>query len=367
MKDYLDHKSRAMTSTLSFDEGNDLGMTDRGFKKFRRRSKQNALFGAAAARTEPQDAPVEKIYTAPTPQPKATLSKASAAKVAAAKARVKTTPRSAGHGVRETPVLDYGLQEEAGLWQPQREMLPARLPDPWPLMRQVEVSGLNATRRRLPLVDFFRATPTARAFDLLRTRLLHTLRDHGWKRVAICAPTSGAGTSFVAANLALSLARVPGSRSILMDMNLRAPGVAQALGLERSALYSGDMLGFLRGEVRLEDHLVAASGSLALGLNGASCYNAAEVLHEPHTGEALSDMMRRTHADVVLYDLPPVLESDDVAAFLPQVDGVLLVSDGTQTTAQHLKACEKMLAGQTQLLGVVMNRARKTDVFAAAS
>ena len=57
----------------------------------------------------------------------------------------------------------------------------------------------------------------------------------------------------------------------------------------------------------------------------------------------------------------PVLEYDDLTAFLPQVDGVLLVADGTQTTAAHLAACEKMLLGHTQLLGVVLNRARNAD------
>ena len=68
-----------------------------------------------------------------------------------------------------------------------------------------------------------------------------------------------------------------------------------------------------------------------------------------------------TSADTVLFDLPPVLEHDDVTAFLPQVDGVLLISDGDHTTAAELAACEKMLAGHAQLLGVVLNRAQQSD------
>ncbi|KUP92431.1 CpsD/CapB family tyrosine-protein kinase [Tritonibacter horizontis] len=244
--------------------------------------------------------------------------------------------------------------------------LPARLPDPWHVMRRVELADLNARRTRLPLVDFFRSSPTARSFDLLRTRLLRTLRDHGWKRVAICSPTSGCGASFTAANLALSLARVPGNRTVLMDLNLRNPGIARAMGLERAALYNGDMHGLLRGEVRVEDHLVAASDGLALGLNNTPCYNASEILHEMRSAASIDNVIQRTRADVALFDLPPVLETDDLAAFLPQVDGVLLVSDGSQTTARHLKACEAMLAGHTQLLGVVLNRARAGDGFATA-
>ncbi len=244
--------------------------------------------------------------------------------------------------------------------------LPAPLSDPWHLMRSVEVTGLAQRHKRLPLVDFFRTSPSARAFDLLRTRLLHTLREHGWKRVAICGPTAGCGASFTAANLALSLSRVSGSRTVLMDLNLRSPGIAQAMGLERAALYTGDMRGFLRGDIRLEDHLLAASDSLALGLSNAICSDASELLHETRSAATLDDMMQRTRADVALFDLPPVLENDDVAAFLPQVDGVLLVSDGQQTTAAHLKACEGLLAGHTELLGVVLNRSRAGDGFATA-
>ncbi|WP_255731554.1 exopolysaccharide biosynthesis protein [Phaeobacter sp. B1627] len=233
------------------------------------------------------------------------------------------------------------------------------------MMRRVEVTGLAQSRKRLPLVDLFRTSPTARAFDLLRTRLLHTLRERGWKRVGICAPTSGCGASFTAANLALSLSRVAGSRTLLMDLNLRNPGIARAMGLERTALYTGDMQGFLRGDIRLEDHLLAASDSLALGLSSSICANASEILHEMRSSATLDDMMQRTRADVALFDLPAVLEHDDVSAFLPQVDGVLLVSDGSKTTASHLNACENLLAGQTQLLGVVLNRSRPGDGFAA--
>ncbi len=357
MKDYLEHNDRVAASTSTFEKGTASLMTDQGFKKFRRRGKQSNLFPARDTGSDSRaDQPEVRAPEARPTRP--------VRKVMVQEQPAPQTPRPAD--VAE-PQPSRTLYEEAGLWHPEREMLPAHLPDPWHLMRRVEISGLGSGRSRLPLVDFFRSTPTARAFDLLRTRMLHTLREHGWKRVAICAPTSGAGTSFTAANLALSMARVPGSRTLLMDMNLRNPGLARTLGLQRSALYSGDMQGFLRGEVALEEHLVAASANLALGLNASASYNSAEVLHEPQTDDILEDMMRRTRADVALFDLPAVLESDDVAAFLPKVDGVLLISDGSQTTARHLKACEKLLAGQTELLGVVLNRARKSDMFAAAN
>ena len=222
------------------------------------------------------------------------------------------------------------------------------------MLRRVPIGVREHQLARSPLVNFFRDDPAAKGFDLLRTRLLHTLKAHDWKRVAVAAPTTGAGTTFTAVNLALSLARIPHSRTILMDLNHRNPGVAEALKMDQP----GNMSGFLTGEVVMEDHLIRPAETLALGLTDAPDRNAAEILHDSYSAATLADMIERTAADVVLYDLPPVLEYDDLTAFLPQVDGVLLVSDGTQTTAAHLAACEKMLAGHTELLGVVLNRAR---------
>lgn len=235
--------------------------------------------------------------------------------------------------------------------------LPATLPEPWDLIRQGPFDPVVQRAARLPLVSRFRTSPAAKSFDLLRTRLLHTLKERGWKRVAVTAPAAGSGTTFSVVNLALSMARVPGSRTILMDMNFRRPGVAQALGMAAH----GDQAAFLSGSIRMEDQLLRPLPSLAVGLNQTADQDAAELLHSGCCGEALDEMMLRSGADTVLFDLPPVLEHDDTAAFLPQVDAVLLISDGTGTTAAQLAACERMLAGHTELLGVVLNRARKSD------
>ena len=103
-----------------------------------------------------------------------------------------------------------------------------------------------------------------------------------------------------------------------------------------------------------------ASDSLVLGLTDAPFAQAAEVFHDPVAELVLEDMFEALRPDLVIYDLPPALEYDDLAAVLPLVDGVLLVSDGTETTAADIAACERILEGQAPLLGVVLNRARST-------
>jgi len=268
---------------------------------------------------------------------------------------VEQIARQAGEGVAPRVF-------EAAPVMPQ--VLPQVLPqtdsaqvDMWTLLPNVSSGVRRHFLKGAPLINFFRNDPAARAFDLLRTRLLQTLRSNGWNRIAVAAPTSGCGATFTAVNLAQSLARVPGSRTVLMDINHRAPGVSKLLEIDRP----GDMRGFLSGDVPVEGHMMRASKTLALGLATRQDNGAAEMLHDVRCGAALSHMQQALRPDVTLFDLPPILEFDDLAAFLPRVDGVLLVVDGTHTTAPQIAACERILDGQTQLLGIILNRARKGE------
>ena len=228
--------------------------------------------------------------------------------------------------------------------------------DAWESLRLIRPDVRQHLLSGAPLVDYNRDHPASKAFDLLRTRLVQTLRQHGWSRIAIVAPTSESGATFTAVNLAQSLARVPGSRSILVDLDQRKPGVAKALGLRDDWRISD----FLCGRTSMERHMFRASDSLALALNTMPNPDASEQLHDQVSAAVLEDMEEALLPDVVLYDLPPMLEYDDAAAFLPNVDGVLLVADGTQTTRRHIEQCERIIDGQSQLLGVVLNRGRVT-------
>ena len=206
----------------------------------------------------------------------------------------------------------------------------------------------------------FRATDVSRAFDLLRTRLRQTVKQHGWVNIGVASPTSGCGNTFTAANLAASLSRVPSSRTVLMDFNMRSPGLAKTLDMD--ATQTGDLRDFLAGDVAISDYVLRASDTLAVGLGSSSQADAAEIMQDPATATSLTEMRAALSPDIVLYDLPPLLSYDDSSAFLPQLDGLLLVSDGTQTMAKHIAECERALDGQVPLLGVILNRARASSI-----
>jgi Mrp family chromosome partitioning ATPase len=196
--------------------------------------------------------------------------------------------------------------------------------------------------------------PAALAFDQLRSKLLHGLASKGWKRIAVTSPTHGCGKSFVATNLALSLARRPASRTTLIDLDLRRPQLATLLGLTEVP----DLAEFLTGEQPLESVFRRFGRSLALGLNGTPVEMAAETLHSPETMIALAAMVEQLDPEVVIYDMPPALGTDDLLAMAGSVDAVLLVTDGTKSTPDDIRACEQLLQDRLPLLGVVLNRSQ---------
>ncbi len=205
-----------------------------------------------------------------------------------------------------------------------------------------------------------RHDPAHGAFDVLRTRLVQTLYENDWKRVAITSPTRDCGKTFTSVNLAISLSRYETNRTVLMDMDMRNPSVAQVLG----ASNPGSMGDFLQGTAnpstffkRLGRNALNIGSNLAVGLNDRIEPYAAELFQDPHADAAFERMMTELAPDVVLYDLPPALAFDDVIAFRKHFDGVLMVVGGGSTTAEEIHESMRRIGEEVPLLGVVLNQA----------
>jgi len=222
------------------------------------------------------------------------------------------------------------------------------------LWKQCEILALNKKHLAAHRVISANRTDDAyKSFDMLRTRLLQVLSDKKWSRVAITSPTAGCGKTFVATNLAFSMARLASCRTILMDMDLHNPGLAKILGTSKNA----DMQEFLEGDIAPEDFLRRIADNLVVGLNDQATDIASEILQDSMTEDVLVDMQDGFYPTAVLYDLPPALDNDAVIGFLPNVDGVLIVAGGGMTTAAEIRKVEQMLGKHTPVLGVILNRA----------
>lgn len=260
--------------------------------------------------------------------------------------------------------MDMRLASKAGPAGPVAEDAPENGADIAGAWAAIGAVGLDARRlARNRIIGGGREDPAHVPFDLLRTRLLKALAERGWRRVAITSPAPGCGKTFVTANLALSLARRASCRVVAMDLDLRIPNLAPVLGVEDA----GRMEDFLAGRVPARRLLRRVGANLALGLNAVPAASPAELLQEPAAAAALDRMETELAPDVILYDLPPALVCDDVIAFLPRVDAVMLVAGGGVTTAADIRACERLFGTETPLLGVILNKAEdgKVDPYYA--
>ena len=189
-------------------------------------------------------------------------------------------------------------------------------------------------------------------FDMLRTKVLQQMRANGWKRLAFTSPTPACGKSTIALNLAFSLARQAELRTILCELDLRRPMLKAILGLAAAKSFSS----VLEGRADFADVAVRYGDGLAVAVNDGPVRQAAELLQSSSVPAALARVEALYAPDLMLFDMPPMLVSDDVMGFMGQVDAVLLVAAAETTTTKEIDACERELAGQTNVMGVVLNK-----------
>jgi protein-tyrosine kinase len=225
---------------------------------------------------------------------------------------------------------------------------------PWANLAEMSFDPGLLERNRIVALNPGTAAAT---FDVMRTNLLRTLRSNGWTRVAITSPTPGCGKSTVAANLAFSLARLSDTRVLLVELDLRHPSLLAMLGQPVGQNFSGAL-----AEGWLDFAQVKRYGrNLAFALNSRPMDSPAELLSAARTADLIDEIETQLRPDVVLFDLSPMLVSDDAIAFLDQVDCALMVAAADETTVADVDKCGKDLAKRTQVLGVVLNKCRHME------
>ncbi|PTR10463.1 CpsD/CapB family tyrosine-protein kinase [Cereibacter azotoformans] len=191
-------------------------------------------------------------------------------------------------------------------------------------------------------------------FDVMRTKLLHHMRARGWRRIAITSPGAGCGKSTIALNLAFSLARQPELRILLVELDLRRPALARMLGLTgRHSLAD-----VLAGAAAFEDHAVRIGANLAVATSRQPVRTPSELLQGASVPGVLAAIETRYAPDMVIFDMPPLLVSDETLAVAGLVDCALLVAAAESTSAREVDICEQELAERTNVLGIALNKCR---------
>lgn len=194
----------------------------------------------------------------------------------------------------------------------------------------------------------------ASAFDVLRTRVLQQMQANNWRRLAITSPTTGCGKSTVALNLAFSLARQPERRVLLAELDLRRPSLRKILGIRDEV----DFAAVLDGRAEFASSARRYGPNLAVACNTKPGLAPSELLQSSMVPAVLAQIETEYAPDIMLFDEPPMMAGDDVLAFTAHVDAVLIVAAAETTTIKQIDLCERELAQQTNIIGVVLNKCR---------
>jgi polysaccharide biosynthesis transport protein len=215
------------------------------------------------------------------------------------------------------------------------------------------VSG-NGQNKRLELVaQHFPKSQVSEAFRALRTALLLSRPDHPPQVILVTSALPREGKTTAAANLAVTLAQL-GDKTVLVDGDLRKPGVGRLLGLG-TGKYAG-LSSYLAGVSTLEQISLPhpAIPNLTAIPTGPLPPNPADLLSSHKMSDAIAEL--RTKFKFVVIDSPPCMAATDAVILSVHADGVLLVVRSGETPKVAFTRTRDLLTSvKSHLLGVVLN------------
>jgi succinoglycan biosynthesis transport protein ExoP len=212
----------------------------------------------------------------------------------------------------------------------------------------------NGHAKRIELVaQHLPKSQMSEAFRALRTALLLSQPDRPPQVILVTSALPREGKTTAAANLAVTLAQL-GDKTILVDADLRKPGVGRLLNLGPGK-YAG-LSSYLAGVSTLD--LVTVPHPLIPNLaaipTGPLPPNPADLLSSHKLADAITEL--RTRYKFVVIDSPPIMAATDAVILSVQADGVLLVVRSGETPKEaFMRTCDLLTSVKSRILGVVLN------------
>jgi capsular exopolysaccharide synthesis family protein len=190
------------------------------------------------------------------------------------------------------------------------------------------------------------------AFRSLRTSLVFTSGGESTRLIAVTSSQPLEGKTTTAANLAFALA-LGGSRVLLVDADMRRPGLHKTIGLQNELGLSH----LLTGQSRVREVVQrTAEPNLFAITAGRTPPNPSELLSSERMNQLLANLAQGPF-DWVVIDTPPVLAVTDAVIVAQKVAGVVFVIGSEMTRRVHAeRALETLQSGRARSIGAVINR-----------
>ena len=214
----------------------------------------------------------------------------------------------------------------------------------------------NAMELGLPSEDHLEillAPPNSFAdeqFRKLRTQIL--LRPPAPPRtILVTSAVPGEGKTMVSVNLALSMSQEIQKRVILIDADLRKPGIT--LGKYPN---SKGLSNYLSNHTPLSEILLnSEEENLQIVVAGSSTRKPSELIGSKKMGDLLKSLLDLGDDTYVIIDSPPIISTSEPTLLSKMVDAIVLVVMGNQTPKESIRRAVKSIDRQ-KIIGVVFNQ-----------
>jgi Mrp family chromosome partitioning ATPase len=182
------------------------------------------------------------------------------------------------------------------------------------------------------------------------------MRSNGWQTLIVTSAGPGEGKTMTACNLAISISADVNQAVVLADLDLQRPSLASRLGLEAEVGISD----YLLGHAELKDIVYRPTGMdrIAVIPNLRAVPHSSELLSAPRMRTLVEWLNSQGPETISIFDTPPVLACDDVLAFSPFADAILMVV--AEGKAERISLARSMeLMADRNILGVVLNQTRE--------
>ena len=190
------------------------------------------------------------------------------------------------------------------------------------------------------------------AYRALRTSLVFTSGGESTRIITCTSAQPLEGKTTTACNLAMVLA-FGGSRVLLIDADMRRPGVHKALKINNTVGLSH----LLVGQARVREAIQRTSDpNFCVMTAGRTPPNPSELLASERMKQLIANL-KQGPFDWVVIDTPPVLAVTDAVILTPLVDGVTFVL-GAEMTRRRLaeRAVQMLMVSRPKVVGAVLNR-----------
>ena len=207
----------------------------------------------------------------------------------------------------------------------------------------------------------FYNNPQSAVFRMLRTRVLQKMRSENWQSLAITSPTASEGKSLISSNLAVAIAMELNQTVLLVDMDLRNPTIASYFDLSPKV----GIKDYLEGDIPLSSVLINPGIKRLVVLPGLGrSEDSAELVSSPRMASLISDIKSQYDSRIIIFDLPPILQTDDVLLSSGYIDSTLLVLEDGKNSEPDIKKSLQLLEG-CHLMGTVLNKSENPPTHQA--